>query len=374
MLDNVFLMLAGIYMAFMVYTMSMFPWEVPVSAKVVLLGLMLLVAGIRVLLIGLGNRKVWIGVALCVVYCGVFYVSDNSNFLFLAACTMGFLELDYRKIIRTYLIAVGAALAVVVFAALLGWVENLTFVKNGHMRYSMGTIYPTDFASLVLFLLIYLWVMWKKTPEWTPLALPVISFVIAWKVAYSMTSMICSVLFLGIILYHILDRRVLSRYTRFRTFSDWVMALAVIGFAGMMVFMALTYQGNDGWIQRIDRLTSFRINEARLGLNKYGLHPFGSSFELIGFGESRGKGEWVQGYNFIDCSYLLMLVRYGYLTVTVVTLLWTAGIRSAQKGNDRCLALAMLLIAFHSLSEHHMIEMHYNIALAMPLAAYRVSK
>jgi hypothetical protein len=32
--------------------------------------------------------------------------------------------------------------------------------------------------------------------------------------------------------------------------------------------------------------------------------------------------------------------------------------------------MVMALIAFHSVSEHHMIEMHYNIVLAMPLAAY----
>ncbi len=369
-----FLVLSGIYMAFMVYTMSMFQWEVPVIAKIVLLGLMLIVAGFRVLLIGLKKLKVWIGVAICAIYGGVFYVSDNSNFLFLAACTIGFLEIDYNMVIRTYLIAVGISLVIVVIAALTGMIDNLTFDKGGHTRYSMGTIYPTDFASMVLFLLMYSWVALKRTHDWTLLILPVISFVTAWMVAYSITSMICSVLFFAMILYYMVDMNIISKHPRIRVISDWATSLAVIIFVGAMICLLLLYENGGTQIRRIDELMSYRLRYASAGLHAYGLHPFGTQFEMNGAGGTIATGKWSAEYNFIDCSYFMILIRYGYLLLLSVIAIWIAGIRNNQKAGERRLALVMVLIALHSVSEHHMIEMHYNIALAMPLAAYGIPK
>lgn len=361
-------------MAFMVYTMSMFQWEVPVIAKIVLLGLMLFIAGARVLLIGLRNLKVWIGAALCIVYGGVFLVSDNSNFLFLAACTIGYLGIDYMKIIRTYLIAVGTTLAIIVVSALFGVIENLTYSKDGHTRLAMGTIYPTDYASLVLFLLMYLWVVLKKVPDWGLLILPITSFMIAWKVTYSVTSMICSMLFFGAILYHILDNRVLSKHLPLRNVSDWGMTLVVVGSAVLMVCLLMLYEPTKKWILQLDRMLSYRLRYASAGLRTYSLHPFGTRFEMIGAGGAASTGTWRPEYNFIDCSYLLVLIRYGYLLLLSIVAIWVVGIHIAQRAGDRRLALVMVLIALHSISEHHIIEMNYCITIAMPLVDYGIYK
>ncbi len=367
-------------MAYMVYSISMFPWEVPKKAKILLLGLMVIVAGMRVLLIGFKNRKVWIGVALCLVYGGVYFVVRDSNFLFLAACTMGFLEIDYQKIIRTYLIAVGTALVIVVSAAMMGWIENYVtpkYLKNNQIyrRQAMGTIYPTDFASLVLFLLLYFWVALKKVPDWVLLILPAFSFLIAWRITYSVTGMICSVLFLGSILYHMLDRCVISKHLRFQAASNWIIALLAISLAGTMVFLTLQVETESEFVHRLDKLFSNRLYYANLGWKEYGLHPFGSFFEMVGLGASKNSRQQMgHSYNFIDCSYLLILIRDGYVLLLTVLALWTITIRRIQKAGDRRAALAMAIIAIHSISEHHMAELHYNIALAMPLAAYVVRK
>ncbi len=371
-LETTFLLLSGIYMAYMVYSISMFPWEVSQKAKILLLGLMVIVAGMRVLLIGFKNRKVWIGVALCLVYGGVYFVVRDSNFLFLAACTMGFLDIDYQKIIRTYLIAVGTALVIVVVAAMMGWIENLRYVKDGHTRYSVGTIYPTDFASLVLFLLLYLWAVLKRVPDWVSLVLPVASFVIAWKVAYSVTSMICSMLFSCIIIYHMFDRRVLLKHHRLRACCDWAVAVVVIIFAAVMIYLTLIFYKGGATVYRLNLNLTNRLLYASNGFNKFGLHPFGSFFEMIGAGKT--DGSWNPDYNFIDCSYLLILIRYGYLLLMSILTIWVFIIRRTQIMGNRRLALALALIAFHSVAEHHMIDLQYSIALALPLAAYAVSK
>jgi hypothetical protein len=369
LLDNVFLTLSGIYMAYMVYSISMFPGDVPVIAKIVLLGLMLTVAGLRVMLIGFKTGKVWLGAGLCVIYAGVFYFSGNSNFLFLAACTIGFLEIDYRKIIRTYLIVIGTSLALVTVAAMTGIVDNLRFVKNGHFRYSMGTIYPTDFASLVLFFALYLWVGLKRMPGWVSLVLPLVTFALAWRVAYSTTSMICSVLFFSTIVYHERYNCMLHRHPKLCATNDWIIAGLVFLFSFLSVGLLFTYKPDGELMQRIDKSLSYRISIPYQGMKTYGLHPFGSRFSLIGYGSTQGA-YGIEGYNFIDNSYLLSLIRYGYLCLITVVFQIFFIVRKAQKYGDRRLALVVALIAFHSLSEHHLVDVYYNIALAMPLAKY----
>ncbi len=47
-LDVIFLVLTGLYLASMVYSMSMFPWDIPKKAKIVLLAFLMLVGGCRV--------------------------------------------------------------------------------------------------------------------------------------------------------------------------------------------------------------------------------------------------------------------------------------------------------------------------------------
>ena len=368
-LDVIFLVLTGLYLASMVYSMSMFPWDIPKKAKIVLLAFLMLVGGCRVLLIGVKNPKVWIGAVLCAVYCCVFYVVRSSYFLFLAVCTIGFLEMDYYKIIRTYLIAVGIALTVIVIAALIGAIENLVFLKDGHLRYSMGTIYPTDFASLVLFLLVYLWSVLKRAPDWVTLFLPVITFAVSWKIAYSVTSMVCSALFAAIILYYLFHQRILAKHPRMCLISDWLIRLAVAFFACTSVLLLFAYARGGELTEKLD-IVSNRFYIANLGKETYGLHPFGSNFELIGYGKVHLGKELVNGYNFIDNSYLLSLIRYGYVFLIAVVILHVFCVSKLQKADNRRLALVLALIAFHSISEHHLIELHYNISLALPLAAF----
>jgi hypothetical protein len=169
-----------------------------------------------------------------------------------------------------------------------------------------------------------------------------------------------------------LDQRVLVKHPHLRAAGDWVTALVVVVFAGAMIYLLFSYENGGAWVQRVDEMLSYRLKYTNNGLLKYGVHPFGSRFELIGAG--RTTGGWIANYNFIDCSFHLILIRYGYIMLVAVLAIWVFEIRTAQKSDDRRLALVLALIAFHSISEHHLIDMYYNIALSMPLAMYGVNR
>lgn len=72
---------------------------------------------------------------------------------------------------------------------------------------------------------------------------------------------------------------------------------------------------------------------------------------------------------YIDISYLLILIRYGFVLFALLPFSWGYTLVQAEKTNIR-LVMIMLILCFHALSEHHFIEMNYNIALVLPFAAF----
>ena len=370
-LDNAFLLLVAFYLLHMVETVSMLGWDMPRWGSLLLLLLMAAVAAARLLLLGLKDPRVWIAAGIGLVYAAVFFLSGYAQFLFFAVLTAGFVDMDYRKAIRVWLIAVGCAFLLVVSLCLAGKVEDLKFIKRGHLRHSMGFIYPTDFATLLLFLLLFLWVFWKKLPDGAALCFPVLTLLVAYFVAFSWTSMICGVLFLLIILIHMAmkgrEKRRPMGEDKLRKGLGWLLAAAT-PLCILLSFWLLYAMGKGiPWVLRLDGLMSGRLTLSQNGYMTYGVHPFGSAFELIGNGATDGHPE---GYNFIDNCYHLILVRYGWVLLLLLPLLWGRLILSAERGGDLRLALALALIAVHAISEHHLIEAHYTIPLVLPLAAF----
>ena len=89
--------------------------------------------------------------------------------------------------------------------------------------------------------------------------------------------------------------------------------------------------------------------------NKYGIKLFGTAFDMIG-----GGNETIirPGYNFVDSSFCMILVRYGWIVLLAVFLIYFIVERKALKAGDRKLMVAFALISVHSAIEHHYWSWH----------------
>lgn len=335
---------------------------------------MTIVVGIKMLLLWPWHRNAWFGAVLAMVYLLVFYSDRYGFLLFLGITTLGCIDIDFDRLIKIYLLSVGMVTIVAIISSLGGAITNLVYLKDNYVRSSWGIYYPTDLASLVLFLLMFLYVIWKKLPAWCALCLAVLSLYISWYVAHSQTSTYCSVLFFIAICFNSIDQRFLSGHKCLKWISDTVHFLYVIMFPVSAVgMMTLTYalQKNYGFAYRINELLSNRVQLASDAVTQHGLHPFGVPFEMIGAGSSVYSA---LNYNFIDSTYMLILVRYGWVLLICICVLWCWMTQKAIKCGNYRLAAVMAIIAFHSISEHHFMEVHYNILLIMPFAHMHVYK
>ena len=369
-LEILFLVLSGIYLLWQESAATMFQLPYPAWLDEVLFWSLFVIAVMRLILVGPLRKEFWLSLGLAVIYYLV-YFSDGYRFLlYLAVLTVGYLNIDHRKILRTWLAVVGTIVCITAIAGMTGLISTMTFYYRNGVRSSLGFNYPTDFASIVLFVLLILWVAWKKIPDWLMLILAAGSTLLSAFIARSSTSLICSVLFFVCILCHLIDQKFLSRHLRLRWFNKLVNGFLTILFPLLLaVFcvMMFAYHKDMGIGIRLDSMMSSRISLAVDAVEQYGIHAFGTPFEMIGWGSTAFRS---LEYNFVDSTYALILVRYGWVLLIAICLFWGWMVRKAIRCGNRKLALIMGIIALHSFSEHHFMDVHFNILLVMPFAAY----
>ena len=372
-LETLFLALSGVYLVYL-FTLdtTLFP-PYPLRLERTMIVALAAVAALRFALIGPKCPELWLSAALALLYDAV-HRSDGYGFLwFLAVLSAGYARIDYRRILKTWLIAVGGALVVTVVAALAGGIENIVYFRDG-LRSSWGVKYPTDLATLALFLLVMLWVTCRRLPDWAMLPIGAAAVALISFVTLSRNALLCGALFLCAVAWRWLEEAVLSKRPggrRLQKGADVFLTLSFPLFAAATYLVVFLYARGLPVGQRLDDLLSGRLEQCLDGVRNYGVRPFGQPFEMIGNGFSVFPQLNV---NFIDSSYVLIPLRYGWVLLIALGALWGWTIHRALRRGDRRLALAMGLIAFHSILEHHFTEVHYNILLAMPFAAYAAAQ
>lgn len=368
--EALILVLTGIYLFWQISSTTQFQLLYPEWMEDTMIWALAIVAALRLLILGLKRKEAWIGLGVAAVYCLVYHSTHYPFLLFLAALTVGLAGIDYQKTLKLFVVIAGSVVCTAVIAGLCGAIHDYTYLRDAGIRSSLGMNYPTDFASIVLFIILFLWAVRKKFPDIFMLLCGIGSSLLAFFIAQSRTSFICSLVFIAAILYDILLKGLSHKFAflqRVRKIINWIVSIlfplyAVIFFIGMFLYRRGTLIG-----ETLNSLMSNRIKLAVEAFQEYGLKAFGTPFDMHGFG-SNNFG--VNDYNFVDSSYPLILLRYGWVLLLVLCVLWVWTVRKMVRNQNQRIVLVMGIIALHALSEHHMLDANYNLLVVMPLAAY----
>ncbi len=370
-LETLFLALTGVYLVYRISKSTTFYLAWPAHFEGAMMCAMAVVAVARLVCAGAIRKKTLGALALSAIYMLVYRRDGYSFLLFMAIFTVGFIDIDYGRILKLYLLAAGLFYGVTLVAGMLGVITNYVTARAGRgIRSAWGMSYYTDFASLGLFLLMTLWVALKKLPGWAMLLFCAGYLFLSACIAHSNTSTICAGLLAFAVLYSAFERRVVDRRRDLRWMKRGPEWFATFGFPllalAMFLMMLLYARGlNIGF--RLNNLLSKRLLYAVRALKSYGIRPFGTPFQQYGGGFSIFPSE---KYNFVDSTYPLVLLRYGWVLFIALCVTWGWTARRAIACGDRRLLLVMGIILIHAFSEHHFVDSHFNILVTMPLAAY----
>lgn len=315
-----------------------------------------------------------LGLFLIVYVTNIREYSGYGHMVLYALMTAGCIGIEFRKLLRTWIYSIGSVISIAFLAASIGIAENLVYYVGGYrlkLRGALGVWYPTDCAAWILFFLLILWIAYKKLPNVIMLVLVAGGAVFAKLYCDSNNTTICMLLFFAAILYLMFEEKVIDGREKLIWIKKTVTGLAYAVFpvaAVTMIAVVVMYGKGIGIAYKMDRYLHGRANYGWNALKEYKITPFGTNFEMFGFGSAVITDK--KAYNFLDSSYVNILIRYGFVVFIVVGVIWFYLMRKASKADNRRMLFVMAIIAIHSFEEHHMLDVMFNPLIPMVLADF----
>lgn len=318
--------------------------------------------------------KIFIAAA-SILFCEIVAQRFRYTFLsylpFAAFCLYG---IKPEKILKIFIVCIGSALAVTILCALSGSIINYLYPgygRRGQIRAAYGIVYPTDFASYFIYLFLFCWCARRREGKIYTAAYIVLALFMGYMLytyPHSETSTICSILIAVVVLYvSVTENNRKKSAGRLLKVTDSLAIWAFPILGAVIWIMTVLYGTGNETMARINELMSGRLNLIWTAFRKYGIQAFGALTPQSGWGGGLIK---TSEYEFLDSTYALLPIRYGWVLMLLAGAIWVGMTRKALRSGCRRIAYTMALIAFHSFSEHHFPELNFNILLAMPLCAF----
>ena len=279
-------------------------------------------------------------------------------------------DIDYRKILKVYLIVEIPTTICTMIAGYTGVITDLVYHRGEQVRMSFGFVYPTDFAAGIIFM-VTAWVVLRQVRcTWIEIGLMIISVVLFEKYCDVRNSEIVMMILIICVVYLKIRNKLAAKKGKEYMPSLLLKILCLVapyGLAGFMILVSRFYRPDIEWMAKLNTLFSTRLSLGKEVFDRYDIQIWGQDIPMRGNG---GSTEVVADYFFIDSSYVNILMRLGLVAFILVMLI--ISIIMIKSLNHPYMLMAMAIVCIHSVMEHHMFEVYYDVFLMLPLAKFDV--
>ena len=279
-------------------------------------------------------------------------------------------DIDYRKILKVYLIVEIPTTICTMIAGYTGVITDLVYHRGEQVRMSFGFVYPTDFAAGIIFMVTAWGVLRQVRCTWIEIGLMIISVVLFEKYCDVRNSEIVMMILIICVVYLKIRNKLAAKKGKEYTPSLSLKILCLVapyGLAGFMILVSRFYRPDIEWMAKLNTLFSTRLSLGKEVFDRYDIQIWGQDIPMRGNG---GSTEVVADYFFIDSSYVNILMRLGLVAFILVMLI--ISIIMIKSLNHPYMLMAMAIVCIHSVMEHHMFEVYYDVFLMLPLAKFDV--
>lgn len=285
---------------------------------------------------------------------------------------LGAKDISYRLIVKTYIAVKVPIIFLTIICSKIGIVTNLIYNQHGRIREALGFVYPTDFAAQIFFVFIA-WVCLREIKiSYLELIVMLVIAGILKRYCDARCSVLCIVLLVVWITFLKCMQHISVNYKVIYwgkcIFRGSALASPYL-FTLFMILASRFYNPENEILKKINKLINNRLLLGNKGFEDYDSSLYGQYITMIGNG---GTTEQPQNYNFLDCSYVNMWLRFGGLVFIVVLLI--ISYLMLKNWNNILLIGIIVLICLHSIIEHHLFEFYYNIMILLPLAHFKITE
>lgn len=290
----------------------------------------------------------------------------SSVMLLLTVFVLGVRNVSFNKIIKIYFWISFILLVGIMISAFLGIIANLIFYRGNIIRHAFGIVYPTDFASHVLSLILaYCYLDFKHLNTIRYIGIALISLLLYYFCNTRLTSFTLLILIIALIFAKQAQRGNRGAHI-IMSYSWGVMPLL----AYMSISLGVLYDKNVHILNKLNDLLSNRLSLSHHAIYHYGFTLFGQFVVEHGWGKGPNAAKSIHSYFFIDSSYIRMVVIYGII-ISAIVLYWLMKINmDAIRTKQYALCTVMIIIALDAFLEQHLLDLSYDPFI---LAAFAVT-
>lgn len=271
-------------------------------------------------------------------------------------------EVPFRNILKVY-VAIGSVLVLGIgVLSQIGVVEDWVFEighSGGHSvnTHALGFLYSNEYAAHVFFLSTAWIALRGKRTGYIELAVLGGLAVAVFLYTDARTSLLnTAVLIIGVLIWKMLVRFIRVEQPKGTSILSIVLSgLPVVICVGMIV-LSIRFWWDSDLMLKLNNVLSRRLQFGKQGIMTYGIHLFGQYIQMIGVTRDTDFAN----YNYIDCSYVSILLRFGLAAFAAFAVAMEEIIRKACKRKDVLFLGVLVLVFLQCAMEDHFQEIAYN--------------
>ncbi|MGK4126857.1 polymerase [Limosilactobacillus vaginalis] len=301
-------------------------------------------------------------------------VTNITSVMIMVIFILAAKNVHFQKVIRCYFDVNFLMLLLVTSYALVGIIRNLTYLRQGMYRFSLGIDYPTDYAAYIFYLILaYVYLNYKKISFFH-----YIIFFIIGVALYFITNARLDVITILLVIPIIIIAKRAERA------KDKVSRMIVANFWGLTIILPYVYflftyyfSWSSKAFMKLNTLLSGRLAYGYIAMQKYPLRLISQRVKEQGWGGIAGLNAFQKSqsnYFFIDSSFIRLLVIYGLI---LTCFFMVALLKISLKGtinHKYVMPAIILLITISCLIDQHLMEITFNPFLLAFLATTNTVK
>ncbi|MFT9191475.1 MAG: hypothetical protein ABF470_10830, partial [Liquorilactobacillus sp.] len=280
--------------------------------------------------------------------------SGEYLFFYYYVFIVGAKDVDFKKIIKVFLCTVIMVLIVTIIAALSGFIVNVTIGRSleATVRYSLGTVYPTDLAARCFYILLS-YAALRKFKFSIPEYIATVAFSV---MIYALTdTRLDFLLMLMVILVAVFKDFIFNIIKRVKV---TVAAATVFVVIFLNIVLAYLYEPSIRIFQLANKLLSGRLTYGHEAFKNYNVTFLG---QLVYQNGNGGVHNQPFDYFYIDVSFIRVLMMEGILAFFVLLAVIYFSYRKFYNENNFILIVWLVLAILSSLIDQHLYELSFNI-------------
>lgn len=293
----------------------------------------------------------------CIFTFGIltYYFSRDFQIFSYMLFVLAAVNVDLKKVTKLYLIIQSLFLIIMIFLSATGLIENIIFDLGVRNRNSLGFSWTTTPAMLLFFVTALYLYCFQDQIKFIELIFLAIINLLVFQLTNSKFIFILSIFLIVIVSVY--------KYSNYFKcfFQKKICQYLFLSIPFISAFTSLLLQiFYNPKFNIFNALNSLLANRLKYGYDafwNYGISIFGKKIKWIGFSLNFDGS---QIYNYVDSSYMQILLSYGIITFVLVLIAYFYIIKKAISNQDNYLVLILSVVFILSITEPRLINVIYN--------------